>query len=283
MFVYDDELIRKCKGWEVPIGESRHGFIKYDFEKKAHIIVAGTTDFGKSNWVNSAINTLMKNQPDNASFTLIDLKGGLEFSQYKDLSQVRSLAKDPEEALESLKFAIEKMNQITEYLLKSGFRNVKEAGYKERHFIVIDEAADIADDKDCQELLKDIARKGRAAGLRLIYTTQYPTTETVNSQVKRNCIGRLCFVLDTATASSVVLDQGGAEKLPLIQGRALYKDVKLVEVQTPYISNEKIKENIHPHVNIRHRKEGVRSDGEDSQESAERRKYTPVFEETELS
>lgn len=283
MLVYDDELIRKCKGWEVPIGESRHGFIKYDFEKKAHIIVAGTTDFGKSNWVNSAINTLMKNQPDNASFTLIDLKGGLEFSQYKDLSQVRSLAKDPEEALESLKFAVEKMNQITEYLLKNGFRNVKEAGYKERHFIVIDEAADIADDKDCQELLKDIARKGRAAGLRLIYTTQYPTTETVNSQVKRNCIGRLCFVLDTATASSVVLDQGGAEKLPLIQGRALYKDVKLVEVQTPYISNEKIKENIHPHVNIRPRKEGVRSDGEDSQESAERRKYTPVFEETELS
>lgn len=149
MFVYDDELIRKCKGWEVPIGESRHGFIKYDFEKKAHIIVAGTTDFGKSNWVNSAINTLMKNQPDNASFTLIDLKGGLEFRQYKDLSQVKSLAKDSEEALESLKFAIEKMNQITEYLLKNGFRNVKEAGYKERHFIVIDEAADIADDKDC--------------------------------------------------------------------------------------------------------------------------------------
>lgn len=101
--------------------------------------------------------------------------------------------------------------------------------------------------------------------------------------MKRNCIGRLCFVLDTATASNVVLDQGGAEKLPLIQGRALYKDVKLVKVQTPYISNEKIKENIHPHVNIRPRKEGVVLDGEDSQESTERRKYTPVFEETELS
>jgi S-DNA-T family DNA segregation ATPase FtsK/SpoIIIE len=267
----------------VPIGDSRLGLIKFDFEKKAHIIVAGTTDFGKSNWVNSTINTLIKNQPNNVSFTLIDLKGGLEFSQYKDMPQVRSLARDPEETLKSLEYAVEKMNQTTNYLLNKGFRNVKEADFKERHFIIIDEAADIADHKDCQELLKDIARKGRAAGLRLIYTTQYPTAETVNSQVKRNCIGRLCFVLDTATASTVVLDQGGAEKIPLIQGRALYKDVKLVEVQTPYISSEKIKENIQPHINIRPRKEGVESNGKVSPEGTERRKYTPVFEETELS
>ncbi|WP_299090305.1 FtsK/SpoIIIE domain-containing protein [uncultured Metabacillus sp.] len=284
IFAYSDELIKKCKGWEVPIGESRHGFIKYDFEKKAHIIVAGTTDFGKSNWVNSTINTLIKNQPENVSFTLIDLKGGLEFNQYKDLPQVGGrLAKNPEEALESLQAAVDKMDQTTEYLLANGFRNVKEAGYKERHFIVIDEAADIADDKNCQELLKDIARKGRAAGLRLIYTTQYPTAETISSQVKRNCIGRLCFVLDTATASTVVLDQGGAENLPLIQGRALYKDVKLIEVQTPYISSEKIRENIKPLINIRPRKEGVEKNGKVSPERTERRKYTPVFEETELS
>lgn len=279
---YELDLVRKCNEWEVPVGESRNGLIKHDFEKKAHIIVAGTTDFGKSNWVNSTINTLLLKQPDNVEFTLVDLKGGLEFSQYKDLPQTRSLAKNPNEALESLKLAVEEMESTTDYLLDQGYRNVKEAGYKKRHFIVIDEAADIADDKECQALLKDIARKGRAAGIRLIYTTQYPTAETVSSQVKRNCIGRLSFVLDTATASNVVLDSGGAERLPLVQGRALYKDVKLIEVQTPYISSEKIKENIGPHINFRPRKEGVVTNGKVSPERTERRKYTPVFEETEL-
>lgn len=283
MVPFNDELINRCKGWEVPVGESRKGLIKHDFEKKAHIIDAGTTDFGKSNWVNVTINTLIRNKPNDVTFTLIDLKGGLEFSRYRNLKQVKSYATNVEEARESLQSAVDEMERVTDFLLEKGFSNVKEAGFKGRHFIVIDEAADMADDKDCQELLKDIARKGRASGLRLIYTTQYPTTETVSSQVKRNCIGRLSFVLDTATASNVVLDQGGAEKLPLIQGRALYKDVKLIEVQTPYISSDKIKEIIQPHINIRPRKEGVESSGKVSEEGTKNRQYTPIFEETELS
>jgi S-DNA-T family DNA segregation ATPase FtsK/SpoIIIE len=276
---FEDDLIKKCKAWEVPVGESRNNFIKHDFEKKAHIIVAGTTDFGKSNWVNVAINTLIKNKPDDVTFTLIDLKGGLEFSRYKNLKQVKGYATNVKEARVELQSAVDEMDRVTEYLLEKGYSNVKDAGFNGRHFIVID----MADDKTCQGLLKDIARKGRASGLRLIYTTQYPTAETVSSQVKRNCIGRLSFVLDTATASTVVLDQGGAEKLPIIQGRALYKDLKLIEVQTPYISNEKIKETIQPHINIRPRKERVESGAKVSEERTEGRKYTPIIEETELS
>jgi DNA segregation ATPase FtsK/SpoIIIE, S-DNA-T family len=171
---------------------------------------------------------------------------------------------------------------VTEYLLEKGYSNVKEAGFKERHFIIIDEAADMADDKGCQELLKDIARKGRASGLRLVYTTQYPTVETISSQVKRNCIGRLCFVLDTATASQVVLDQGGAEKLPAIQGRALYKDLRLIEVQTPYIPGGAITENIQPHISIRPRKERVESNEEGNRKAAKRGTHTLVIEEAGL-
>lgn len=283
MLPFEDELVKRCKGWKVPVGESRSGFVKHDFEKKAHIIVAGTTDFGKSNWVNTVINTLITNKPDDVTFTLIDLKGGLEFNRYRNLKQVTAYATDPGETKEALEAAVKKMDEITEHLLEKGYSNVKEAGFKERHFIIIDEAADIADDSECQDLLKDIARKGRAAGLRLIYTTQYPTAETISSQVKRNCIGRLCFILDTATASQVVLDQPGAEKLPQIQGRALYKDIRLIEVQTPYISSEKINETVKPHINIRPRKESVEENGKVSPEGEERRKYTPVFEETELS
>lgn len=266
-------------GWKVPIGKSRSGMILYDFEKKAHIIVSGTTDFGKSNWVNCTINTLLHNQSDNVSFTLIDLKGGLEFDRYRHLKQVKAYATNVEEAAEALQTAVEEMDKMTEYLLENGYSNVKDAGVKERNFIIIDEAADMADDKQCQALLKDIARKGRASGMRLIYTTQYPTAETVSSQVKRNCIGRLCFVLDTATASQVVLDQPGAEKLPAIQGRALYKDLRLIEVQTPYISNDAIKKNIQPHINIRPRKERVDLNEERNRKAAKGRSHTLIIKE----
>jgi DNA segregation ATPase FtsK/SpoIIIE, S-DNA-T family len=287
--VYDESITTKfdyeeglTKGWMVPVGKSRGGLIIHDFEKKAHIIVAGTTDFGKSNWVNCTINTLLTNKPEDVTFTLIDLKGGLEFNRYRKLKQVKAYATNVGEAKEALQSAVDKMDEITNYLLEKGYSNVKEAGFKERHFIVIDEAADMADDKECQELLKDIARKGRASGLRLIYTTQYPTAETVSSQVKRNCIGRLCFVLDTATASTVVLDQGGAEKLPPIQGRAIYKDLGLIEVQTPYITSGKINAIIQPHINFKARKDDI-GDERDNRKGAAVRKHTLELEEIGLS
>ncbi|MCQ6275738.1 cell division protein FtsK [Bacillus sp. V3B] len=287
--VYDEPLTKKydyekglTSGWIVPVGKNRKGLIVHDFEKKAHIIVAGTTDFGKSNWVNSTINTLLLNKPEDATFTLIDLKGGLEFNRYRQIKQVKSYATNVEEAKEALQASVDQMDKITSHLLEKGYSNVKEAGFKERHFIVIDEAADMADNKECQELLKDIARKGRASGLRLVYTTQYPTAETISSQVKRNCIGRLCFVLDTVTASTVVLDQGGAEKLPPIQGRALYKDLGLNEVQTPYISSEMMNEIIGPNINIRTRKDDQTNE-DDDHKGTTARKHTLITEEIGLS
>jgi DNA segregation ATPase FtsK/SpoIIIE, S-DNA-T family len=278
MFRFDESLVNKCNGWEVPVGQSRKGIVKHDFEKKAHIIVAGTTDFGKSNWVNSTINTLLANQGENVSFILVDLKGGLEFNRYRRLKQVKAYATDPDETREALQSAVDEMDRITADLLAKGHSNVKEAGSKKRLFIIIDEAADIADDKECQELLKDIARKGRASGLRLVYTTQYPTAETVSSQVKRNCVGRLCFVLDTGIASQVVLDQKGAESLPAIQGRALYKDLSLTEVQTPYIDANTMANNIK--VNIR---KGPSEHERGTQKGNTRREYTLELEETRLS
>ncbi|RYI24988.1 cell division protein FtsK [Bacillus infantis] len=277
---FNEKLAKKCKGWNVPVGLSRKGLIFHDFEKKSHIIVAGTTDFGKSNWVNCTINTLLYTHPEDVSFTLIDLKGGLEFNRYRHLKQVKAYASNVEEAQEALTLAVEEMDRVTEHLLEKGYSNVKEAGFKGRHFIVIDEAADMADDAKCQELLKDIARKGRASGLRLIYTTQYPTAETISSQVKRNCIGRLCFVLDTSTASNVVLDQSGAENLPLIQGRALYKDVKLIEVQAPYITSDEINKFIKPHINIRPRRDSNEETGTEGKPGG---KHSLVIKETPLS
>ncbi len=243
-----EEAVSKCKGWEVPIGVRLDGkLIKHNFDKVAHVIDAGTTDFGKSNWMKSLITTLLINKPNDVTFSLIDLKEGLTFNRFKKLKQVESIATNPKTAYETLKHVQKKLDKIMQKLNAHGYEDVKEAGWKERHFILIDEAADIAEDDKCEEIIVDIARRGRAAGMRLVYATQYPTKETMSSQVKRNCRARLCFVLDTAVASGVVLDEGGAEKLPLIQGRAIYKTVRKEVIQTPYIDNKYIKGIIKQH------------------------------------
>ncbi|MYL53322.1 cell division protein FtsK [Pontibacillus yanchengensis] len=284
LFEYTEELFDKVKTWEIPIGVALGGrLIKHDFDKLAHMIIGGTTDFGKSNALKVIITTLIHKQPKHVSFSLIDLKGGLSFSRYKNVKQVDRVAKNSKEALEALEAVQLRLNKTMEYLEANGYEDVKEAGIKDRHFIVIDEAADIADNDKCQEILKDIARRGRAAGFRLLYATQYPTRETVSSQVKRNCITRLCFVLDTEIASRAVLDEGGAEELPLIQGRAIYKAHKKTVIQTPYIENKFIEKTIQPHVNIRAKRESGKRHEQGHTKGTTRRKHTLIVEETALS
>ncbi|MEH6943666.1 FtsK/SpoIIIE domain-containing protein [Bacillus sp. JJ722] len=255
-FDYGASLFDKLNGWEIPVGTTLTKLIKHDFDKHAHVVVAGMTDYGKSVFLKNIITTLVARQTKHLKLFLVDLKGGLCFNRFRGLEQVHGVAKNADEARKILTEAQLRMEKVMQYLLLNGFEDVKEAGINERFFVVIDESADIASDTICQEIITDIARRGRAAGFRLVLATQYPTNETLKSQVRQNISAQICFKLKTEIASRAVLDEGGAEKLPLIQGRAIYRTDRKVIVQTPYISNSFIDETIKPHVTIRSRREG---------------------------
>ncbi len=256
------EIIKNCKKWNVPLGVTQSKQILHDFETGPHVLIGGPTDMGKSTILNVIINALIFKHPDDVEFTLIDLKGGLEFGDYENLNQVKRFAIDivgAERVLEEVK---NDMSNNFDMLRRTSKKNVKHAGIKKRHFVIIDEAAELSSagelDKEvknkkinCENHIKDIARRGRASGMRLLYSTQYPTTETISSQVKRNLITRICLPVDTSTASNVVLDEGGAEKLPLVPGRAIYKRHRAQTMQAYKIDEDLIEEIIKPHINIR--------------------------------
>ncbi|NYV67084.1 cell division protein FtsK [Bacillus sp. Gen3] len=278
-FMYDSDLLGKMKGWEVPVGTTRTSLVQHDFDKHSHITVAGMTDYGKSVFLKNIITTLTARQSKNVHFFLIDLKGGLAFNRFRDLEQVVGVAKNPTEAYDMLIDAQSKMNERIEYLLRKNFEDIKEAGIKDRYFVIIDEAADISDSKDCQEIIKDIARRGRGAGFRLVYATQYPTNETISPQVRQNCSARLCFRLSTATASRAVLDEDGAESLPLVKGRAIYRTDRKTIVQTPLIENQFIDDTLKPNIIIKPRKEGEQHGRNNNIEGATPRKHSLIVEE----
>jgi DNA segregation ATPase FtsK/SpoIIIE, S-DNA-T family len=238
----------KDDSWSVAIGKTRTETIYHDFDKRKHLIIAGSTGFGKSVIMKAIITTLLLQKPDDVSFSLIDLKGGAAFTRFKKCKQVINFGTDNKEAIEILKKVQQKMNDDYKNIVDDGFEDVSEAGIKNRHFIVIDEAADLADDKNAMEILTDIVRKGRGAGYYVIYATQYPSAQAISMQIKRNIPARLCFVLDSATASMTVLDKGGAENLPEIPGRGIYKEVKQTIIQTPLMSNEQINKCIKPFI-----------------------------------
>ncbi|WP_181349378.1 FtsK/SpoIIIE domain-containing protein [Thalassobacillus sp. CUG 92003] len=257
--VYDEPLTDNLpwsdayltKGWRVIVGKSRSSDVYHNFEKRPHMIVAGATGFGKSQFLKLLITSLVRQKPTDVSFTLIDLKGGTAFQRFRNMTQVSGYATGPEEALDELKAIQRRMSSVLRKLVQNGHEDVIEAGIPDRHFVIIDEAADLSDNDEAMEIITDLSRQGRGAGVRLIYATQYPTNETLPSQVRQNIGGRVCFVLETNAASRAVLDEGGAEDLPEIEGRAIYRRVKNVIIQTPYITNKEVERQVKPHINVK--------------------------------
>nr|WP_286180654.1 FtsK/SpoIIIE domain-containing protein [Bacillus sp. ISL-37] len=279
-------MLERVAGWEVPIGVTYKEFVAHDFEKMQMLVVAGMTRYGKTVFLKNAITTLINNRPDNVKFTLIDLKGGLAFSRFATCKQVNKVAKNGAETLEALEAIHAEMEQRQALFLSNGWEDIGEAGWKDRHFIVVDEGAEIAGFEDkadrdrCTHLLGEIARIGAGLGYRMIFATQYPVADVFPRQVKANTSAALCFKLKNSTQSIVVLDRKGAEELPVgLRGRAIYQTDCDRIVQTPLITNEFIDIKIKPHVNIRARKEDASASQRSKAEEA-RGKYTTEFEET---
>lgn len=265
--------------WKVPVGLIREGntIVHHDFEQIPHMVVGGATRYGKSNFLNLIISTLLSQEPDNVQFTLMDLKGGVEFSDYRNTKQVIHYAEEPEEAEKALRALVEDMRGKQSELKQKGYRNVQEAGEKARHFIVVDEVGELNPDEAitkeeralkerCQTYLSQIARLGAGLGYRQILATQYPTGDVIPRQCKQNSDAKICFRVQTATASRVVLDETGAETLPEIKGRAIYQTAdKRQIVQTPFIDPQTIRQSVQPHIVIKPRKE--QNDANNSREA----------------
>ena len=249
---YTDDLIRYGT-WEIPIGKNHEGIMYHDFDKYPHMLVGGVTRFGKTVFLKQMLYTLLSNQPSNINVYILDLKGGLEFNKYFDLPQVKALATNVFEAEKVLEHVVNEMKVQEKIFKANGYTNIVDTPIKKRTFIIVDEGAELApayvkDGKkeaaNCQIHLSNIARMGGALGFRLIYCTQYPTSKSVDMSIKMNIVARLSFIAASQVASRVILDEVGAEELPAIPGRGIYKIEKQREIQVPYFNDEHLFKNV---------------------------------------
>ncbi|GIN88720.1 hypothetical protein J6TS2_51060 [Heyndrickxia sporothermodurans] len=235
--------------WLVPIGKARK-VIYHNFEQYPHLLVGGTTRFGKTVFLKSLFTSLLFSNQERVRFIILDLKGGLEFSKYRNIPQVQHFAKDIVDACKVLDHVYKLIKLDEERYLKNNWSNVTDTPIKERTFIIVDEAAELAPKlvnkqyKKYAELaqvyLGEIARIGGGLGYRLIFCTQYPVREAVPAQVKMNMVARVAFRMAERVGSMVILDETGADELEPIPGRAIYKIAEKKEIQCPFINDEMI-------------------------------------------
>ena len=235
------------------VGESKKELVICEIAKLPHMLIAGTTNGGKSHFFKQLLTGILKST-NHLQMYLIDMKGGLEFRDFATLPNVK-VAKTIESSVSTLKKVKKEMDARFEYLEKNGMQQIDPEKHPfDRILIGIDEASVLyaqarKDDEDydliseARSLTEKIAKLGRAAAINLILSTQKVSKESIDTRIQENITGRMCFKTGTPEGSVRVLGNANAFHLPVIQGRGIWQfGNEECEVQAPYLNTTAMRE-----------------------------------------
>lgn len=228
----------KDMGIPFPVGMSRRGMVVYDLAKGPHLLCAGETNFGKSNFIRTFIHAILPF----ARVAVLDFKG-LDFYYLRRHCLV---IEGQEEALRLLRQAAKEYERRKKILRTAGVEKIQLYHGKEQLpylVIVIDEFAEIRLD-GIVECIDTLVRLARAVGIHLVAATQRPGCDIIPGRTRSQFPMRICFPVVDGVDSRMILGEqfSQAARLPAIPGRALFRHgIELVEVQTMNLPMETAK------------------------------------------
>lgn len=229
---FEDVKDTTHKPCEFILGESQSGIITQDLRSLPHMLIAGATGLGKSNFFKQTLMSLLRNT-NHLQMHLLDLKGGLEMNEFKGLPNV-NIVTTMSGALATLEKIKEEMDARFRYLANQGHNNlIPKRDRKDRIIIAVDEASVLYMKRYAQndegkivqrarQVTDEIAKLARAAGIHLILATQKVTKATIDTHIRENLSGRISFKANDMEASRTVLGNGMAKDLPDIPGRGIF-------------------------------------------------------------
>lgn len=171
----------------VPVGMSHKGPEVPDLADSPHMLVAGTTGFGKSNLLHVLIISLLPI----ARIGIIDLKR-LEFSYLKDRCY---LTRNEHDALQLLLWMNKELDRRLDLLEAAGVVKIQDyEGDLPYIVLVVDELAELKDES-CHQLLDRLLRLARAVGISVVCATQRPSTKIIDGDSKMNFAARICYMI----------------------------------------------------------------------------------------
>jgi hypothetical protein len=224
---------------QAPLGVDLTGRLRLiDFAQpeSSHLLVAGSTGSGKSEWLRTAVAGLTEvNSPETLRLLIIDPKRNA-FHALRDSTFLVEPIVYPDErpVAQVLSNLADEMDRRYQLLGEKGDDSL--ASYIQRTglqipriFCICDEYADLisGDRKVRREIESQITRlgqKARAAGIHLILATQHPSREIIKGVLDSNIPARVALRVQKPIESKMVLNYTGAETL-LGRGDLLFRDV----------------------------------------------------------
>ncbi len=215
-----------------------------------HLLVVGTPGSGKSQWLRSAVASLIRtNTPETLQLLLIDPKQNA-FPFMTDSPFLRQPVvvpgndQDVSEVLaELVEIMIERNAMLAESRSASLADHVRKTGVPRPRIVCIcDEYADLiagnrTERQAIEHQFQRIAQVGRAAGIHLILATQQPRTQILSPSIRSLIDCRVVLRVSTALESRVALETAGAERL-LGRGDLLFKSIGTERLQGAWLPED---------------------------------------------
>lgn len=207
-----------------------NGVVSIDLVRDgAHALVAGTTGSGKSELLISWIASMCHNKrADELSFLGLDFKGGATFDVVATLPHCRGVVTDldGDEAVRLAHSLTAEVRRREQVLREQQVRDISEiaVGTLERLLVVVDEyQALVQSHPQLQQIIADLAARGRSLGVHLVLCTQRPTG-TFPEDLLANCAIRISLRVEQLSDSTTMLGCGDAAHISRERiGRALVR------------------------------------------------------------
>lgn len=251
--IQDKEFVEAKQKIPIIIGKDfNNKIVIEDLAQLPHLLVAGTTGTGKSNFLSTIIvDIIYKFKPSEVKLILVDTRK-TNFQRFNTLPHLLiPVITESQKTIGALAYLIQEMSnryKLFENKKVDNIDNYNKISEEKlpRIITIIEDFYDLMMEtgKEIEIYIQRLIQMCRAAGINIIISTQRPSTNVITGVIKANIPTRIAFKVPSQTDSKTIIDIAGAEEL-LIYGDILFSKVgeyKIKRVQTPYISDKEIKD-----------------------------------------